>query len=227
MQDDNEAIILSKQDYIDAFEKLLHLAIKDHRVIVTVIIHCCLSEKTFNRYYAVLMQKFCDFDRKYQLAVQYAIWDRIKDIQSQTSIQSKNMAQLLIHLILHASQPISILKVIEFGELDKTSVRLVRQVLLGVLLAKEDTCKEVSNKFLHRKTELDSKFNFGLRCQQVFQRIAPSDKLKAFKDSIRLFMHHFLIKGGAKNGVAANQMDLLKQRVKLADKSLDTSTIQF
>lgn len=112
---------------------------------MSVIIHCCLSEKAFNRYYAVLMQKFCDFDRKYQLAVQYAIWDRIKDIQSHTSIQSKNMAQLLVHLILHAAQPISILKVIEFGELDKPSVRLVRQVLLGVLLAKEDTCKEVSS----------------------------------------------------------------------------------
>lgn len=96
------------------------------------------------------MQKFCDFDRKYQLAVQYALWDRIKDIQSQTTIQSKNMAQLLIQLILNGSQPISILKVIEFGELDKTSVRLVRQVLLGVLLAKEDTCKEVSD-FLKRK----------------------------------------------------------------------------
>lgn len=90
------------------------------------------------------MQKFCDFDRKYQLAVQYAIWDRIKDIQSHTTIQTKNMAQLLVHLVLNAAQPISILKVIEFGELDKASVRLVRQVLLGVLLAKEDICKEVS-----------------------------------------------------------------------------------
>lgn len=61
----------------------------------------------------------------------------------------------------------------------------------------------------------------------MFQRIAPSEKLKAFKDSIRLFMHHFLIKGGAKNGVAAEQMDLLKQRVRLADKSLDTSALRF
>lgn len=55
------------QDYIDAFEKLHHLAIKDHKVIVTVIIHCCLSEKVYNPYYGVLTQKFCDFDRKYQV----------------------------------------------------------------------------------------------------------------------------------------------------------------
>lgn len=56
-----------KQDYIDAFEKILHLAIKDHRVVVSVIIHCCLSEKAFNPYYAVVAHKFCDYDRKYQV----------------------------------------------------------------------------------------------------------------------------------------------------------------
>lgn len=134
------------------------MAIKDYRVIISVVIHCCLSEKLYNRYYAVLIQKFCDFDRKYQLAVQYAIWDRLKDIQSHTSIQLKNMAQLLIHLILNESQPISILKVTEFGELDKTSVRLLRQVLLGVLLAKESTCKQVST------IQISSQDEFSYNC---------------------------------------------------------------
>lgn len=63
--------------------------------------------------------------------------------------------------------------------------------------------------------------------KQVFQRIAPSGQLKAFKDSIRLFMHHFILKGGAKNGIAIDKMQLLKERIKVADKSLDTSTIRF
>lgn len=94
------------------------------------------------------MQKFCDFDRKYQLAVQYAIWDRIKDIQSHSVTQSKNLAQLIVHLVSSAAQPISILKIVEFGALDKTLVRLVRQVLLGILLAKEELCKEVNSDHL-------------------------------------------------------------------------------
>lgn len=61
----------------------------------------------------------------------------------------------------------------------------------------------------------------------MFQRIAPSTQLKAFKDSIRLFMHHFLLKGGAKNGIPEDKMQLLKDRIKIADKSLDTSTLRF
>lgn len=77
------------------------------------------------------------------MAIQYAIWDRIKDIQSHTKTQLTNLAQLLVHLITNAAQAISVLKVIEFGELDKVTLRLVRQVLLGILLGKEEICKEV------------------------------------------------------------------------------------
>lgn len=57
------------QDYLDAFEKLVHLGLKSQqdREIIHVIINCCLREKQFNPYYCHLSQKFCDFDRKYQV----------------------------------------------------------------------------------------------------------------------------------------------------------------
>lgn len=142
----------SWQDYVEAFEKLLQLNIKDHRVVVTVIIHCCLSEKQFNPYYGVLAQKFCDFDRKYQLAIQFALWDRIKDLQSHTNIQVKNVAKLLQHLIENGGLPLSVLKVVEFGQLDKNGMRMVRQLMFGVLLGKEDTCKQVY--FIHTESLL-------------------------------------------------------------------------
>lgn len=198
-------VLMSAEDYLDAFEKLHHLAIRDHKVIVTVIIHCCLSEKIFNPYYAVLTQKFCDFDRKYQLAVQFALWDRIKDLSSHTPVQIKNMAQYFIYLIEHGGLALSVLKVIEFGELDKLTMRLVRQIALGLLMGQE------------------------IVCRQVFERIAPSAKLKAFKDSFRLFMHHFLLKGGTKSGVSDEQMKLLRTRIGIADKALETidSRLQF
>lgn len=151
---------------MEAFEKLHHLAIKDHKVIVTVIIHCCLSEKLFNPYYAVLTQKFCDFDRKYQvsnnklycdimcfinntfvydlqLAVQFALWDRIKDIKSHSNVQINNLAQFLLHLIQHGGLALSVLKIVEFGELDKLTLRLVRKIVLGLLMGSDIVCKQV------------------------------------------------------------------------------------
>lgn len=198
-------VLMTAEDYLDAFEKLHQLAIRDHKVIVTVLVHCCLSEKVFNPYYAVLAQKFCDFDRKYQLAVQFALWDRIREVATTPPLQVKNMARFMMHLLEHGGLALSVLKVVEFGELDKATMRLVRQVVLGVLMGKEAVC------------------------QQVFGRIAPSAKLKAFKDSLRLFLHHFLMQGGAKSGVPAEKMELLRARIRLADKALETvdSRLQF
>lgn len=53
--------------------------------------------------------------------------------------------------------------------------------------------------------------------------------MKSFKESIRLFMHHFLLKGGSKSGVAEDKMELLKKRIQIADKALQTvdSIVQF
>ncbi|KAH0563951.1 hypothetical protein KQX54_008283 [Cotesia glomerata] len=62
-------ILMSAEDYLDAFEKIQHLGLKDQqaREIINVIMDCCLQEKKFNPYYAVLAQKFCNYDRKNQV----------------------------------------------------------------------------------------------------------------------------------------------------------------
>ncbi|XP_058826757.1 nucleolar MIF4G domain-containing protein 1 homolog [Topomyia yanbarensis] len=197
-------VIMSAEDYLDAFNKILRLAIKDQRVVVTVIIHCCLSEKDYNPYYGVLSQKFCDYDRRYQLAIQYAIWDRLKDIHSLKQVPAKHLAKLLTYLISEGGLAVSVLKVIEFAEIDKTTLRLVRQIMLGILLLEDEN-----------------------KCLQVFNRIAPSYKLKAFKDSLRLFLHHFLLKGSDRSTVGKQEMQLLQQRIGMAERMLNTSDMKI
>lgn len=60
---------MTAEDYLDAFEKIHHLGLKNQqqREIIYVILNCCIQEKKFNPYYAVLSQKLCDSDRKYQV----------------------------------------------------------------------------------------------------------------------------------------------------------------
>lgn len=102
-------MIMTSEDYLDAFEKLLRfvtnhfislyftlfqeewkrqaqsllglfflkhsicslcrmgLKDKQEREIVHVLMDCCLQEKTFNAYYAVLGEKFCSLDRRFQV----------------------------------------------------------------------------------------------------------------------------------------------------------------
>ena len=67
--------MLCLQDFLDAFEKLLHLGLKgqQEREISYVILDCCLQEKIFNPYYFHLAQKFCDFDRKHKVGLSFSI----------------------------------------------------------------------------------------------------------------------------------------------------------
>ena len=62
-------IIVSAEDFTDAFVKLIKLSLKkqQEREIVYVIMHCILNEKQSNPYYSYLMQKFCDYDRRFKV----------------------------------------------------------------------------------------------------------------------------------------------------------------
>jgi nucleolar MIF4G domain-containing protein 1 len=188
-------ILMTAEDYLDAFEKIVS-SVKDERSIVAVIIHCCLSEKEYNPYYSIIAQKFCDYNRKFLLAIQFSLWDKIKSIESLSIKQVSNLARFIIHLIENGNLPVSVLKVIEFSQIEKTTLRFLRQVMLGLLLIDEE------------------KFH------KIFERIAPSTKLNAFKDQLRLFLKVFLMKDEKKINISDVQMMKLKDRMLLADKFL-------
>lgn len=107
-------VLMTAEDYLDAFEKLHHLGLKNQqeREVIYVILDCCLQEKIFNPYYAVLAQKFCDYDRKYQMTIQYTLWDKLKTLESYTNNQLTNLARFLTHLFIEKGLPLSVLKVI-------------------------------------------------------------------------------------------------------------------
>ena len=55
---------------MDAFEKLLRLGLKNQseREIIHVVVDMCLQEKVYNPFYSYLMQKFCEYDRRFQVS---------------------------------------------------------------------------------------------------------------------------------------------------------------
>ncbi|BFF99005.1 nucleolar MIF4G domain-containing protein 1 homolog [Drosophila madeirensis] len=192
-------IIMSAADYVDAFEKILHLALKDQRAVAYVIIHCALNERRANPYYAHLALKFCQYNRKYQLAFQFAAWDRINDIESLSKAQIRNLASFLQQLILAAGLQLSVLKVVDFMQLERLSFYFMREIMVRLLLSSDER-----------------------ELQQAFERIAKNSKLQQFKQSVRLFMQHFLLQQEqlAKLKLEEAQQLLLQQRVDQLDKLL-------
>ncbi|KAM7071969.1 nucleolar MIF4G domain-containing protein 1 [Acridotheres tristis] len=192
-------VLMMSEDYMDAFEKLLKLGLKDQqeREIVHVILYCCLQEKTFNPFYAFLADKFCGYERRFQVTFQFSIWDKIRDLENLSAAAISNLISLLAHLIRTKSLPLSVLKVIEFSELDKPKVRFLRQVL-STLLTKADE-EEITD---------------------IFMRISDNPKLGILREGLKLFLTHFLLKH-AQAQKSAEEVSLLKERVELATKALE------
>lgn len=192
-------VLMTSEDYMDAFEKLLRMGLKDkqEREIVHVLIDCCLQEKSFNAFYAVLGQKFCAHDRRFQMTFQFSIWDKFRELDNLSSTTFNNFVQLITYFLQKKCLPLTILKAIEFGELDKPKVRFLRQILTKLL--KETDPEE-------------------LAC--IFGKISGIPKLGMLREGLKLFISHFLLKNVQSQG-AAEQAALLSERAQVATKAME------
>ncbi|BFZ01306.1 hypothetical protein BsWGS_04345 [Bradybaena similaris] len=185
-------ILGTSEDYEDAFSRLLRLGLNrtQEREIIHVLFHCCLSERAYNPFYSFLAQKFCTFDRRFTMTVQFTVWDKFKEIDSIDIISRNNLGKLLSHLLVTKSLSLSIFKVVEFGMESKKMIRLMAQVLTEVLSSSKET------------TVLE-----------IFERIAPYPKLNTLRHGLQVFMKVHL----KDKGLPESTRELLQERIEKAE----------
>lgn len=76
-------------------------------------------------------------------------------------------------------------QVIQFSDLNKSSVRFLRQILLAIIM----------NADLQASLE-------------VFHRISKSPKLHMFRESLKLFIQHFMLKNAGKKNSVLNEQEM-------------------
>ncbi|KAL1006802.1 hypothetical protein UPYG_G00077330 [Umbra pygmaea] len=192
-------VIITSEDYLDAFGKLIRLGLKDkqEREIVHVIMDICLQEKSFNNFYAVLGEKFCEHDRRFQMTFQFSLWDKFKELSNLSTQSFSNLVQLVSRFLQRKSLSLSIFKVIEFGELDKPTVKFLRQVLTKLL---KDTDPE--------------------SLASIFGRISGIPKLGMLREGLKLFISHFLLKN-IQSQEPAEEAGLLSERARMATMAME------
>ncbi|XP_020791356.1 nucleolar MIF4G domain-containing protein 1 [Boleophthalmus pectinirostris] len=192
-------VLMTSEDYLDAFEKLMRMGLKDkqEREIVHVLMDCCLQEKTFNAFYAVLGEKFCAHDRRFQMTFQFSIWDKFKELNNLSNSTFNNLVQLITCFLQRKCLPLSVLKVIEFGELDKPKVRFLRQMLIKLL--KETEPEDLTS---------------------IFGKISGISKLGMLREGLKLFISHFVLKNAQSQG-PAEQAALLSERAQVATSAME------
>ncbi|XP_051910061.1 nucleolar MIF4G domain-containing protein 1 [Hippocampus zosterae] len=192
-------VLMTSEDYLDAFDKLLRMGLKDkqEREIVHVLMDCCLQEKTFNGFYAVLGEKFCAHDRHFQMTFQFSLWDKFRELSNLPSRTFNNLIQLVTRFLQNKCFSLSLLKVIEFGELDKAKVRFLRQVLTRLL------------------TDTEPEDVIG-----IFSRISGIPQLRMLREGLKLFISHFLLKSAVPQD-AVPQDAVLTERARIATQAME------
>ncbi|KAF9919027.1 suppressor of glycerol defect [Linnemannia zychae] len=75
-------VLMSSEDYIDAFERLIKLSLKEvqQREIVRVLLHCAGNEMVHNPYYTLVGQRLCQHDHSFKITFQYSLWDLLREM---------------------------------------------------------------------------------------------------------------------------------------------------
>ena len=105
--------------------------------VVFVVADCCLQEREYNPYYGHVAAKLASLDRKYRVAMQFNLWDRMRQVADMKRFQMTNLALLTKFLIIEKAQSLGLLKVIEFADLDKANMKLLKIILTGILQSLE------------------------------------------------------------------------------------------
>uniref|UniRef100_A0A915JHM9 MI domain-containing protein n=1 Tax=Romanomermis culicivorax TaxID=13658 RepID=A0A915JHM9_ROMCU len=194
-------IVVSSEDYLDAFEKLCRLSLKgqQEREIIHIILTCCLIEKSYNPFYAYLLQRFCHDQPRFLLTAQFAFWDKIKLISSSTKAAIENLARCLAHLLANKTVPLAILKVIDFGSLEKSLKKF---------------CTILFDDFLTNVSDDNLKQIFA-NCLSSKQH---EGKYEHLVDEIRTFFSHFFVKSLEKR--QAKNLSIVKKKIEVLDHYL-------
>uniref|UniRef100_A0A8D2CMG6 Nucleolar MIF4G domain-containing protein 1 n=1 Tax=Sciurus vulgaris TaxID=55149 RepID=A0A8D2CMG6_SCIVU len=197
--------IMTSEDFLDAFEKLLKLGLKDQqeREVVHVLTDCCLQEKTYNPFYAFLASKFCSYERRFQMTFQFSIWDKFRDLENLPATNFSNLVHLVTHLLKTKSLPLSILKVVEFSELDKPRVHFLRKVLTMLLM----------------ETEVED-------LALIFARVSDNPKLGVLREGLKLFIGHFLLRN-VQAHQSPEEASILRERASFATRSLQSKALRM
>ncbi|KAI6697028.1 hypothetical protein NL676_017147 [Syzygium grande] len=167
-------IIMSGEDYIDAFEKLLRLDLpgKQDREIMRVLVECCLQEKVFNRYYAVLAAKLCEHDKNHKFTLQFCLWDHFKELESMQLLRSMQLAKFVAEMVASFTLSLSLLKTVDFSDARQlTAKRIIHfRVLFEAMFEQPDSL-----------------------IWNVFTRVAVSPELETLRFGIEFFIREYVV----------------------------------
>lgn len=182
-------IIMSGEDYIDAFEKLLRLDLvgKQDREIMRVIVECCLQEKIFNKYYTTLASKLCEHDKNHKFTLQFCIWDHFKELESMPLLRSMHLAKFIAEMVGSFTLSLAVLKSVELSDVTQLTPK----------------------RIMHFRMLFEALFEYPDEViWNSLTRVAVSPELETLRHGIEFFIREYVVKT---NKAFANKFKISKK----------------
>lgn len=182
-------IIMSGEDYIDAFEKLLRLDLvgKQDREIMRVIVECCLQEKIFNKYYTTLASKLCEHDKNHKFTLQFCIWDHFKELESMPLLRSMHLAKFIAEMVGSFTLSLAVLKSVELSDITQLTPK----------------------RIMHFRMLFEALFEYPDEViWNSLTRVAVSPELETLRHGIEFFIREYVVKT---NKAFANKFKISKK----------------
>ncbi|CAI2382817.1 unnamed protein product [Moneuplotes crassus] len=203
--------LMSSEDYLDAFQNIQKLGLKkkQERDIIKVIIQCCVQEKVYNKYYALILKKLCDGDKTFQYSCKYTLWDYLKIIDDLGVRKIANLARIYGHLFSKTSIPINMLKYIDFYDEINKFQRLFLNVVMDEIFYSKTTPKGTSS---------GGEFKVAAKTiTAVFEKIKTNTDIGEFKDGLSSYLASNYYKYRTKKkGCDEKEISLLEKKLKIA-----------
>uniref|UniRef100_A0A803N3B3 MI domain-containing protein n=1 Tax=Chenopodium quinoa TaxID=63459 RepID=A0A803N3B3_CHEQI len=188
-------VIMSGEDYIDAFEQLLSLNLhgKQDREIMRVLVECCLQEKSFNKYYTALASKLCSHDKNHKFTLQYCLWDHLKELESMPLMRSMHLAKFEAEMFASFTLSLAVLKVVDL--IDATQL--------------------TAKRIMHFRMLFEALFEYPDNVVwNVFTRVTITPELEELRNGLELFIREYVV---STNKTAAKKFKLIKKALNNAE----------
>ncbi|CAH3187248.1 unnamed protein product, partial [Porites evermanni] len=208
--------IQSSLDFEECAHKLLKMQIKDEQLpeFCTMIVDCCAQQRSYEKFFGLLAQRFCQLNKSYMEEYVKAFNDQYDTIHRLETNKLRNVAKFFAHLLFTDAIPWTVLACIKLNEDDTTSSSRVFIKILFQELAEYMGLPKLNER-------LKDPF-----LAEYFEGIFPRDNPRNTRFSINFFTSIGL--GGVTDELRehlknAPKMIMAQQRAAASDSDSDSS----
>jgi pre-mRNA-splicing factor CWC22 len=199
--------IQSSLDFEECSHKLIKMQLKPGQEdeLCSMILDCCAQQRTFEKFFGLLAQRFCMIDRKYIAPFQRMFTEQYNFIHRLETNKLRNIAKLFAHLLHTDAISWEVLECVHLNEDETTSSS---RIFIKILF--QELCEFMG------LTKLNNRLK-DATLQPFFEGLFPRDNPRNTRFSINFFTSIGL--GGLTDELRAHLKSMPKQEPKLTQQS--------